>query len=68
MITNDNFFAKIKGLCTDDSISSYTLSVRFMNTHEDIYLAFNGPDSSLVYQLKCLERKIDREAELKDAN
>ena len=68
MIVNDNFFQQIKRLCCDDSISSYTLSVRFMNTHEDIYLAFNGPDSSLVYQLKCLERKIDREAELKDQN
>ena len=68
MIVNDNFFAKIKRLCQDENIHSYTLSVRFLDTAEDIYLAFNGNDSSLVYQLKCLERKIDREAELKDAN
>jgi len=68
MIINDNFFAKIKSLCQSENIHSYTLSVRFIDTYEDIYLAFNGNDSSLVYQLKCLERKIDREAELKDQN
>jgi len=68
MIVNDNFFQRIKTLCQDDSVHSYCLAIRFINTAEDIYLAFNGNDSSLVYQLKCLERKIDREAELKDAN
>jgi len=68
MIVNDNYYQKMKNYLSDDSIHSYTLSIRFISAREDIYLAFNGGDSSLVYQLKCLERKIDREAELKDAN